>query len=79
MAARLNASCCSGVEDDGLGTKAEILPFGDGQMRTLPYEELDHVRITETFLNNPTKFLRHLSERAENPQITQISPIRKCA
>jgi len=39
---------------------ARSQPSGDAQMRTLPYEELDHVRITETFLNNPTKFLRHL-------------------
>jgi predicted ATPase len=40
--------------------EAEILLFDDSQMRPKPYEELDHVKITKAFLNDPTKFLRHL-------------------
>ena len=33
--------------------EAEILPFDDGQTRPTPYEELDHVKITKAFLNDP--------------------------
>jgi predicted ATPase len=40
--------------------EAEILLFNHGQTRPTPYEELDHVKITEAFLNDPAKSLRHL-------------------
>ncbi len=40
--------------------EAQILLLEDDQIRVMPYEELDHVKITKAFLNNPAKFLRHL-------------------
>ena len=40
--------------------EAEILLFDDGQMWPTPYEELDHVKITNAFLDDPAEFLRHL-------------------
>jgi len=40
--------------------EAEILLFDDGRIRPTPYEELEHVKITKAFLNDPGRFLRHL-------------------
>jgi predicted ATPase len=40
--------------------KAEILLFEDATIRSVPYEEVEHVRITRAFLRSPEKFLRQL-------------------
>lgn len=39
---------------------AEILSFDDGMIQTVPYDELEHVTITRSFLQNPEQYLRHL-------------------
>lgn len=39
---------------------AEILLFEDGAIRRTAFEEVEHVRLTRDFLNNPQAFLRHL-------------------
>ena len=39
---------------------ATIISFDDGAMRTVPFAELDHVNITRDFLNDPSRYLRHL-------------------
>jgi predicted ATPase len=39
---------------------AEILLFEDGAIRPAQYDEVEHVRITRAFLDNPESFLRHL-------------------
>ena len=39
---------------------AQILLFDEGRMTPTPYEELEHVKITKAFLNDPARFLRHL-------------------
>jgi len=39
---------------------ALILNFEGGVVKQTPYDELDHVRLTRDFLNNPAAFLREL-------------------
>jgi predicted ATPase len=39
---------------------AEILLFEGDRLTPTPYEELDHVRLTRAFLNDPQSFLRRL-------------------
>jgi predicted ATPase len=39
---------------------ATIYSFNDGEIRQVPYDELEHVTVTRDFLNNPEQFLRHL-------------------
>jgi predicted ATPase len=39
---------------------ATIYSFDDGEVRQIPYEEIDHVVITRDFLSHPELFLRHL-------------------
>lgn len=39
---------------------AEIISFDQSPVRRVRYDELEHVRITRDFLNNPEQFLRHL-------------------
>jgi predicted ATPase len=39
---------------------ATILSFDHEPLRAVGYEELDHVRLTRDFLNDPQAFLRHL-------------------
>ena len=39
---------------------ATILSFDDGALAAVPYETLEHVKLTRDFLNNPESFLRHL-------------------
>jgi predicted ATPase len=39
---------------------AEVLSFDGGRIAPVVYEELEHVRLTRDFLNNPEAFLRHL-------------------
>ena len=39
---------------------ATILHFQDGRIQQVQYDELEHVRLTKDFLNNPESFLRHL-------------------
>lgn len=39
---------------------ATILSLDQLPIREVPYEELEHVRLTRDFLNNPQAFLRHL-------------------
>lgn len=34
--------------------------FSNGAIREVQYNELEHVQLTEDFLNNPDSFLRHL-------------------
>ena len=44
---------------------AAILNFDDGKIQETQYEDLEHVIITRTFLNNPERFLRHLMDQPE--------------
>ena len=37
-----------------------ILSFDGGQIRDVPYAELEHVTVTRQFLEDPDAFLRHL-------------------
>jgi predicted ATPase len=39
---------------------ATIYTFDDGAPRRVAFEDLEHVRLTRDFLNNPDAFLRHL-------------------
>lgn len=39
---------------------AEIISFDHTPISRVKYEELEHVRLTRDFLNNPEQFLRHL-------------------
>jgi len=39
---------------------AQILHFHGGRMKEVKYDELEHVRLTKDFLNNPESFLRYL-------------------
>ena len=39
---------------------ADLLSFDDGKARRVAYDDLEHVRLTRDFLNNPDAFLRHL-------------------
>lgn len=39
---------------------ARILSFDDGTISATSYEDLDHVRITRDFLNDPNRYLRRL-------------------
>jgi len=39
---------------------ATILNFHDGRIQQVQYSELEHVKLTKDFLNNPEPFLRHL-------------------
>ncbi len=39
---------------------ASILCFDGGRIQPVPYDRLEHVRITREFLNHPESFLRHL-------------------
>ena len=45
---------------------ASILAFENGAIAQTPYEELEHVRVTRDFLNAPGRYLRHLTETAED-------------
>ena len=39
---------------------ATIFQFDPDGMREVPYEEIEHVRLTKSFLDDPEAFLRHL-------------------
>ena len=39
---------------------AEILQFDGAQIQSASYDDLEHVRLTRDFLNNPEAYLRHL-------------------
>ena len=39
---------------------ATIISFDEGAIRPVPFAELDHVNITRDFLNDPSRYLRHL-------------------
>jgi predicted ATPase len=39
---------------------AEILSFDERPLRPIPYDELEHVTLTRSFLNDPDKYLRYL-------------------
>ncbi len=39
---------------------ADIIQFDNGRLSRVAYEELEHVRLTRDFLQNPAAFLRHL-------------------
>lgn len=39
---------------------ARIYSFDGGKVAEVPYRELDHVRLTWEFLNDPDRYLRHL-------------------
>jgi predicted ATPase len=40
--------------------EADILSFENGALKRVQYEELEHVKLTKDFLNNPISFLRYL-------------------
>jgi len=39
---------------------AVILQFHEGRIQQVQYDDLEHVKLTKDFLNNPESFLRHL-------------------
>ena len=39
---------------------ADIRLFEDGTIRSVPFDEVEHVRVTRDFLNAPERYLRHL-------------------
>lgn len=39
---------------------AEIISFDQSPFERVKYDELEHVKLTRDFLNNPEQFLRHL-------------------
>ncbi len=39
---------------------AEILSFDERPLQPIPYEQLEHVTLTRSFLNNPDQYLRYL-------------------
>lgn len=39
---------------------ATILNFDDGEIQKVAYDDLEHVQITRSFLNDPDAYLRHL-------------------
>lgn len=39
---------------------AQILSFDFAPAQTVPYDELEHVTVTRSFLNDPEQYLRHL-------------------
>jgi predicted ATPase len=41
---------------------AAIWSFDGGEIQPARYEELEHVTVTRTFLDNPGAYLRHLLE-----------------
>lgn len=41
---------------------ATILNFDEGKIQEVTYDDLEHVQITRSFLNNPDQYLRHLLE-----------------
>lgn len=45
--------------------EAQILTFDGGLIRSTPYETLEHVVVTRTFLENPGAYLRYLMEEDE--------------
>jgi predicted ATPase len=40
--------------------EAQIFSFENGSIKQVKYEDLEHVRLTRDFLDNPQSFLRHL-------------------
>ena len=40
--------------------EGQILSFENGMIKQVKYEDLEHVRLTRDFLENPQSFLRHL-------------------
>ena len=40
--------------------EAQILSFENGMIKQVKYEDLEHVRLTKDFLDNPQSYLRHL-------------------
>jgi predicted ATPase len=47
---------------------ARIYSFDDTPIRSVRYEELDHVRITRDFLNAPERYLRQILQRSPGPE-----------
>lgn len=41
---------------------AAILSLDEGKIKKIDYQDIEHVRITKTFLDNPDSYLRHLLE-----------------
>ncbi len=41
---------------------AAILSFDQGQIKLARYEDLEHVALTRSFLEDPQRYLRHLME-----------------
>jgi len=44
---------------------ATILNFENGKITSVRYEELEHVTLMRTFLNNPSAYLNYLWEAEE--------------
>jgi predicted ATPase len=41
---------------------ADILNLDEGEIKSCKYQDIEHVRITKTFLDNPERYLKHLLE-----------------
>jgi predicted ATPase len=46
---------------------ATVLSLDEGKIRTVPYQETDHYRITREFLEAPERYYRHLFAQDERP------------
>lgn len=44
---------------------ATLLEFADGEIRSVAYDDLEHVRVTRDFLNAPQRYLRHLTDATQ--------------
>jgi predicted ATPase len=44
--------------------EAEILEIGGGGIRAAAWDDIEHVRVTRAFLNDPASVLRHLRDEA---------------
>ena len=55
---------------------AQIYSFDRTPIAAVPYEELDHVRLTRDFLNAPERFLNQIVETTPKPKKTARSPQR---
>ncbi|MFN2572550.1 MAG: ATPase [Gemmatimonadales bacterium] len=47
---------------------ARIYSFDSSPVRPVPYEELDHVRITRDFLNSPERYLAQILQKNPGPE-----------
>jgi predicted ATPase len=45
---------------------AEIFSFDDGAPRAVAYDDVEHVQLLKSFLQEPRRFLRHFTTPSED-------------